>query len=399
MWQDVKNKFHLLESFAGHLLYRFPSKKLVVIGVTGTSGKTTTAHMIYEVLKAAGYKVSLLSTIKAVVGGQGYDTGFHVTTPGRHRLAEYLKKAVDNGDKYFVLEVSSHALDQNRAGFVDFDIGVLTTLAHEHLDYHKTFLNYTKSKFILLHKAKRVVIPTEAVPVEIQFDIGYEQVIKKAITFGISYGDVTQKGWKFSLQLPGEFNTKNALAAAAVGKLVGIDEKIIKSTLEKFDSIPGRWEEIQNTKGFQIVIDFAHKPDALEEVLKTARSQIKKNGRVIVMFGCAGARDVQKRPMMGKIADKLADIIVLTDEDPRFEDPMKIIREIGSGIKNNESREQEKTLFEIPNRQEAIEFVIKKLARGGDVVLLLGKGHEQSMNYRGKEMSWDEKKVVLHALE
>src|SRR5205809_3867083 len=163
MWQGCKNIYHLVTSFLANVYYGFPGQKLIVIGVTGTSGKTTTAHMIYEVLKSAGKKVALLSTIQAVIGGKAYDTGFHVTTPDPQRLPKYLKKAIDAGDEYAVIEVSSHALDQNRAAFVNFKIGVLTTLAHEHLDYHKTLENYAKAKFKLLQAAEIAVMPEERI--------------------------------------------------------------------------------------------------------------------------------------------------------------------------------------------------------------------------------------------
>lgn len=410
MWQNSKNIYHLFTAFFASVFYGFSARKLTVIGVTGTSGKTTTAYMIYEVLKAAGYKVSLISSIKAIIGGKDFDTGFHVTTPDPKTLQQYMQQAVKNGDTHFVLEISSHALDQNRAGFVHFSIGVLTTLAHEHLDYHKTFINYAKAKFKLLQKADTAVIPVRGIPDEIKNTGGFIDTLKKVKTFGISTGDENQKDWQLTLKMPGEFNLKNALSAAAVAHLLGIDKKIVKNALEKIVSLPGRFEEIKTGKDFRVVIDFAHKPDALESILQAVISQRKNKGRIIVMYGAASERDVLKRPMMGKISGELADITILTDEDPRYEDSMKILDEIGAGCEEAGARElqiprykiqdtNKHVYFKIPNRKDAIEFIITKLAKKDDIVVLCGKGHETSMSYSGIEKPWSEHKAVQEALE
>ncbi len=407
MWQQAKNIYHLLISFFVNLSQGFPGRKLIVIGVTGTSGKTTTSHMLYEVLRASGKQVALISSIKAVIGGKDIDTGFHVTTPGPDVLPKYLHQAVEAHDHYVVLEVSSHALDQNRAAFIPFHIGVLTTLAHEHLDYHKTFLNYAKAKFKLLHRAKTAVIPEKSIPLDIKKGVHYEK-LKKVVTFGLSQGQVTQSEWQLRLKVPGDYNLLNALAAAAVGELLHIPHDSIKKTLENFSAIPGRFEEIPNAFGFRVIIDFAHKPDALEEVLKTARKQVTTNGRIIVMYGCASQRDVLKRPIMGKISGELAEITVLTDEDPRLENSMKIINEIAQGCLEAHAKEisarahqpstKTHVFYKIPNRKEAIIFIITKLARKDDIILFCGKGHEQSMNYHGIETPWNEHLVVANAL-
>ncbi len=430
MWQSLKNTYHLAQSFLANVYYGFPAKKLTIIGVTGTSGKTTTALMIYSMLQAAGYKVSVLTTIKAIIAGKEYDTGFHVTTPDPHVLPKYLKQAVDNGDTHFVLEVSSHALDQNRAAFVPFKIGVLTTLAHEHLDYHKTFINYARAKFKLLFASECSVLPkglfNNAEIRDLLDDLTKKKKIK---TFGLNSGEETQKKWHFKLTMPGEYSLRNALAAATVGDYLGIDKKTITEALENFSAIPGRFEEIPNRRGLRIIIDFAHKPDALEAVLHVARSLVKEKEKVIVLYGCASERDVLKRPIMGKISGLLSDVTVLTDEDPRREDPMKIIDEIAQGCLESGAKEgvilsdseesngdlykvagdpssdgnrtqddKQHIFFKIPNREEAIDFAINTIARKGDIILLCGKGHEQSMNYNGVEKPWSEHKAVEKAL-
>lgn len=409
MWQTIKNIYHLFVALGANIYYGFPGRELTVIGITGTSGKTTTTHMVYEVLKTAGYKVSLLSTIKAVIGGKEYDTGFHVTTPDPQTLPKYLRQAVTAGDKYFVLEVSSHALDQHRAAFVPFKIGVLTTLAHEHLDYHKTMENYAKAKFKLLHQAKIAVLPTTEFADNIKKAVRFEKLGQKVKTFGLDKGDYTQKGWDIDLNMKGNFNLLNGLAASAVGDLLGIKKQTIKHALATFRTIPGRYEEVQVDTPYKIVIDFAHKPDALEGLLQSARKEVGKHGKVIVMYGCASERDVLKRPMMGAISGRLADVTVLTDEDPRFESPMKIINEIAAGCikagakalatpKTPSATTKDHHFYKIPDRQEAITFILTRIAKKGDIVLLCGKGHEQSMSYRGVEKPWSEHNAVLAAL-
>lgn len=411
-WQRIKNLYHLLRSFIANVYYGFPAQKLTVIGVTGTSGKTTTTLMIYEILKAAGYKVSVLSTVKGVIAGKEYDTGFHVTTPDPQTLPKYLKQAVENGDTHFVLEVSSHALDQNRAAFVPFEVGVLTTLAHEHLDYHLTMENYAKAKFKLLHAAKIAVVPELKLEPSLQKAVKFKKLRNKLITFDISSGNENQDKWKLDLLMPGNFNLLNGLAAAVASEQVGVDKETIKTALHNFTGIPGRFEEIPNKLGIKIVIDFAHKPDALEGVLHVAQSIVKKGNNIIVMFGCASERDTLKRPIMGRISGQMADVTVLTDEDPRREDPMKIINEIAAGcasagaeefqISNFKfpiANEKKHIFFKIPDRAEAINFIINNLAQKGDIVLLCGKGHEQSMNYNGVEKPWSEHEAVRRALK
>lgn len=417
MWQKVKNIYHLFVAFLANLWYGFPSKKLTVIGVTGTDGKTTTTNMIYEVLKSAGKKVSLVSTVQAIVGVESHGLGFHVTTPSSFALQRFMKRALLAGDEYFVLEVSSHGLDQNRVAFIDFAIGVLTSLSHDHLDYHKTFENYAKAKFKLLNMAVIDAILPYGLPENIT-NLLNVSARKKIIRFGLNSGDQTQKSWQFKLAIPGNYNILNALAAASVGVVLHIPKATIKTTLQGFRGVFGRFEEIETGKNFRVVIDFASTPNSLEQVLRTAREQVgnpispafrgAKEGRVIAVYGSASERDLLKRPMMGAVSGKFANITVLTDEDPRWENPMKIIDEIAKGcieagaveeVENKTPRAKGNTFYKIPNRQEAINFVIQKLAREGDIILLCGKGHEKSISYRGTETPWSEHEAVVRALQ
>lgn len=404
--QKVKNVLHFLQAAIANLWYVFPARGLTIIGVTGTSGKTTTAHMIYHLLKTSGKSTALISSVAAYIGDQLLDTGFHVTTPDPWVLPRYLKIASAKGIKYLVLEVSSHGLDQNRVAFIPFTIGVLTTLAHEHLDYHKHWQNYAKAKFKLINRARWAVLPTGLEE--------YAKLIsrpKKTRTFGYGKAQESPEKWHFKLRLLGEYNLLNALATAAVGEILGIKREVIRRALESFTGLPGRFEEVYHND-FRVIIDFAHKPDALEALLKAVRNKYRPK-RIIVLYGCASERDTLKRPMMGEISGRLADITVLTDEDPRREDPLKIINEIASGCLQAGAVEQfaggrrklvrqltdgKHYFFKIPNRQTAINFIVQKLAQKDDVILLCGKGHEKSMNYNGIERPWSEHAAIKKAL-
>lgn len=380
---------HLPSAVLANLKYGFPAKEMVVVGVTGTDGKTTTVNMIYQILKNADKSVSMLSTINAVIAGQSYDTGFHVTSPSPSQLHKYIKLAKEANSKYLVLEVTSHSIDQFRVWGLKFDIAVITNITHEHLDYHKTFENYLKVKSQLIKKSKIAVLNKD--------DQNYARLSQIAtgqvVSFGLSKdADFNPLNFNFKSKLPGEFNLLNGLAASAVAVNLGIEPKIIKSTLENLPILDGRMEKINNNLGVNIVVDFAHTPAALEQALKT----LKNKGKLIAVFGAASERDIQKRPLMGKIAADLADIIVLTDEDPRYEDSLKIIDEIASGALEM-GITVDVNLFKIPDRRKAIEFALSK-ARKGDTIVALGKGHEQSMNYKGIEQPWSDKQQILDIL-
>ncbi len=388
------------------IYYRFPGRQMVVIGVTGTSGKTTTAHLIFEILKNAGKKVSLVSTIEAVINQTSFDTGFHVTTPTSWQLQSFMRKAVDGKSEYFVLEVTSHSLDQKRVFGSSIDIGVITNITHEHLDYHKTIENYSLTKAKIFRGVKYSIINHD----DPNFSLLAKKAEGKIITFGFTTeADYSPEKLKLQPKLPGQFNLKNCLAAAAVASLLAIDQVIIKRSIAQFSAIIGRMEEIKAGRVFKIYIDFAHKPDALEQVLLTARGKTKN--KLIVVFGCAGLRDRLKRPIMGEIAAKLADYTILTAEDPRTEDVRVIIEEIAqgclkAGMMEADKRDKDlknlkkgkKYFWRIADRQEAINFAIRNLAEKEDVVLFCGKGHEKSMCYGKVEYPWDEKQAIYKAL-
>jgi len=404
MWQKLKNIYHFVSAFFANLYYRFPTRNLKVIGVTGTDGKTTVVHLIYEILKQAGKKVAMVSSVKAEVDGQEFETGLHVTTPNPWQLQKIVRRIVDRGGEYLVLEVTSHALDQHRVFGIPFEIGVLTNVTDEHLDYHQTYENYLATKLKLLKSAKVAVVNREDKSYKnFQFSIFNFQLKKGLVTYGITKGDVTSHNFKFSTPLQGKYNQSNCLAAIAATKQLGIDKKMIKKAVSRFEGVIGRFEFIDTNRDFQVMIDFAHTPNAFRQVLKTIRPMVK--GRLIHVFGCAGLRDKKKRPVMGEISAQDADIIILTEEDYRTENVNKIIKEISDGCLNKLKTQNSKLktttqnlkLFKITDRQRAITKAIS-LAKKGDLVLLTGKGHEKSLCRGKKEYPWSEHEAVKRAL-
>ncbi len=376
--QWVINYFwHLPKAILANILYGFPSLSLKVIGITGTDGKTTTTNMVYQLLRDAGKSVSMISTIDS--------PGFHVTSPDPFIIQKFAKDAKDKGDEYLVLEVTSHALDQFRFWGIKFDIGVITNITHEHLDYHQTFESYKNAKLKLLKNVKFAVLNN---------NISY--VRRNVITFGIRQGDVNQEKFKLKLKIPGDYNIENALATLAVSSVLGIDQGRAKKSIENFNNLSGRMEEVKNSKGIKIFIDFAHTPNGLKQSLKSLRSHLK-SGRLISLIGCEGFRDEQKRVMMGGISGKLGDYTIITSVDPRGQ-LETINKQIITGAKKAGAI-VDQNLFVIDDREKAIAFAINKLSKKGDVVGIFGKGHESSMNLDGKaEIPWSDLAIVQKIL-
>jgi len=388
--QKFINRFyHLPMAFLANLIYGFPTRKLIVIGVTGTDGKTTTTNMIYRILKAAGKKVSMVSTVNAYVGGKIYDTGFHVTSPDPFMVQKFAGSAVNHGDKYLILEVTSHGLDQVRFWGVKFKIGVITNITHEHLDYHKTFENYKNTKLSLLKNAGFAIINDN-----LRKDVA-GKTKADIITFGLSSGDFNQKEINLKLKIPGDYNIENALSAISVAFALGIDRKDAQNALENYKNVTGRMEEVSNNKGIKIIIDFAHTPNGLEQVLKTLKLQTE--GRLISLIGCEGYRDIGKRALMGEIAQRMSDIVIVTSVDPRGQQNV-INRQISEGAKREGAREGI-NFFIIEDREKAIDFAINTLAKKGDLVGIFGKGHEKSLNMDGEvELPWSDQETVKKIL-
>lgn len=387
MLRTLKNTYHLGKAILANSLNGFPSRGLTVIGVTGTDGKTTTSSLIYHILQESGQKVALISTVGAYIGDKQYNTGFHVTTPSSFTLQRYIKRAKKWGAKYLVLETTSHSLDQNRVWGIGYKIGVLTNISHEHLDYHKTYLEYTKAKLKLLKRAKTVVLNLD----DKSFDAVRKPLRGKEV---ITYSRLNPKAsfnlkrFPFTTKLLGDFNQSNSLAAISVAKKLGIADKTIKLALKSFQPPPGR-QEILYDKDFKVIVDFAHTPNSFLEILRDLHRM--KKGRLIHVFGSAGKRDITKRPLMGRASGKYSDVIILTAEDPRNEKVEDINRMIKRGIPKN------KKVLEFVDREEAIKEAIR-MAKKGDIIIITGKGHEESMNLGKGEVPWSDKEAVQRSL-
>lgn len=370
--------------------YKNPSFKLKVIGVTGTDGKTTTSTLIWWILKTARKRVGLVTSVSAKIGLKEYDTGFHVTSPDPIPLQSFLAKMKRARCEYAVLEVTSHGLDQERVAGVKFDVGVLTNITHEHLDYHKTYENYLSTKAKLFKNVRRAILNREdesfeRIKVLISNRVGILAYDLKTLD-----GTIREAVYEKFAQ---EYNRLNATAAILVAYEFGVMDKEIVAALKSFPGVPGRMEEVKNSKGFRIIVDFAHTPNALENVLVALRKELKTNARLIAVFGCAGERDVRKRSLMGEISTRLADTSVFTAEDPRSEKVGEIIKQMLSQTRKGSK------VYKIPERGEAISFAIQKLAKKGDIVVICGKGHEKSMAYDGVEYPWSDQVAVKVALK
>lgn len=372
--------------------FGYPSRNLKLIGITGTDGKTTVANLLYHILEKSGRKVSIISTIYGKIGKEVFDTGFHVTTPGPESMQKYFTQAVKDGSEYFIVEATSHGLDQYRLLGCTFEVGVLTNITHEHIDYHITFENYITAKAKLFHRSKVAVLNLD----DLSFNKIKKYVKGKIITYGFyKEADINLKNLLFKTSLPGEYNKYNILAAAACAKSLGIDEKIILQAINDFHSLSGRMEEVKNNRGIKAVVDFAHTPNGLEQALKTLRGQTK--GKLIALIGAEGQRDIEKRPLLGEIASRLADFVIITAVDPRGQ-LEKINKQIIEGAEKAGGK-LGKNLYIVDDRKEAIDFAINKLAEKGDIVGIFGKGHEKSINYSGKEEPWSDKEAVLKAFK
>lgn len=334
----------------------------------------------------------MISSIAAVVDGKAYDTGFHVTTPASFPLQRFLRKAKNKKSEYFVLEATSHAIDQNRITGIPVLVGVLTNITNEHLDYHKTYDNYLRTKTELLKKAKICVINSDDSSYTMLSEVKNKKPQENWVTYGLSESsDYNPKTFDIrKARLVGDFNKFNVLGAVAAAKSLGIKDEVIQKALSTFRMPIGRVDYVYQ-EDFSIMIDFAHTPNAFEKILSTVRPITK--GKIIHVFGSAGERDAQKRPFLGEISSQYCDILVLTAEDPRSEEVNKIIAEIEVGIKKEQAE-----VIRIPDRKEAIEAAVQ-MAQKDDLVLITGKAQEGSMTTDREELPWDEFAVVDEALK
>lgn len=356
-----------------------PQNRLKIIAVTGTNGKTTTAHVLNSILNASGRKSCFIGTLGAYIGDSVSETGF--TTPPPEILAPLLKKAADEGNEYAVMEVSSHAIAQKRVHGIAFKLGIFTNLSREHLDYHKTMREYADVKASLFGSCEASVINYEdeykSDMAWMSNEIYYYGTNTEFCDFLISDISQDEDGCSFRVSgelgcdvritLPGIYNIYNVTAAMSAAKLLGVDTEDIKASVQKEIVIPGRMERFI-CSGKTVYIDFAHTPDALEKALTALRKKVK--GKLICVFGCGGFRDAGKRPEMARISEKYADFTVVTSDNPRGENPFSIILDIASGFSEN----AEYTV--ICDRKTAILYALGRCGEN-DTILLAGKGHER----------------------
>jgi len=372
-FKNLKLKRRGITLLAGMHFYGNPSAKLKIVGVTGTNGKTTIATLLYNIATALGYKTGLIGTVENIIAGE--KRGATHTTPDSISLTKLLKEMVAKGCKYVFMEVSSHALDQNRVAGVSFVGGIFTNLTHDHLDYHKNFENYfgAKKKFFKMLSPEAFALSNT--------DDEYgkkmlEGIKAKKYTYGFkNNADFSEK---LKTKLIGDFNMYNALAAYAALVLLGMDSEKVKKVIKDVEPPAGRFQYFNLPNGVLVIVDYAHSPDALENVLKTAQGIKKEGTKLISIFGCGGDRDPIKREIMGKIGAELSDIAIFTSDNPRSEDPDKIIEQMKTGL----SAKDFKKVRTIANRREAILEGIK-LAQKGDIILCAGKGHEDYQEIKG----------------
>ena len=424
----VSKSYHFSLAFLSALFYGFPSRKMTVIGVTGTKGKTTTCNLIADILAGAGHKIGLATTVNFRIGDKAWVNDTKQTMLGRFALQRILKQMADAGCRYAVIETSSEGILQYRHRFIDYNVVVFTNLSPEHIERHGGFENYRAAKvklFELVAKRNGSIgiynLDDESVgyflksPIQnkygfgnlskFNFDREWEARFVGGKRFPISNimltGELSKLNFdreSYEINLLGEFNVQNAVAAICTALAVGIPVEAIRKALKSASAPPGRMEEVPNQKGFRIFIDYSYEPKGLEEALKAV--QLFKPKRILVLIGSAGGgRDRWRRPVMGEVADKYADIVIVTTDDPYDEDPDAIIDDIMPGLLKNKARVLGKNVFRIADRRRAIEKTIG-LARNGDVILFAGKGGETLMGVaKGKKIPWNEREIVEETLK
>lgn len=383
--------------------YGHPSREMIMIGITGTNGKTTSTYMIKSIAEKAGYKVGLVGTIKNMIGDRELHT--ERTTPESIELQKLLREMKDAGCDMVVMEVSSHSLYLDRTYMIDFNVGIFSNLTQDHLDFHETFENYIAAKALLFAQSEISVINAD--------DKSADAMIKaakgKVITYGCkekcdvcaenisvdhiktTYKTVLNgKEEEIFVSIPGMFTVYNSLCAAVGSSAAGIDNEKIVSGLKELKGVDGRFQALPTGGEYTLILDYAHTPDSLLNVLKTIK-EIAKN-RIITVFGCGGNRDRGKRPLMAKIAAEYSDLTVVTSDNPRFEEPADIIKDIVAGLSEKDN------YVTIENRRDAIKYAMET-AQEGDIILLAGKGHETYQEIKGVKHDFDEKVVVAQIAE
>ncbi len=405
---------HLVEAMIMTARYGYPARKLRIIGVTGTNGKTTTSFMIHRMLHEAGIKVGLLTTVAYGIGADIVPTKEHITTAQSGVLQRRLRDYARAGVEWVVVETSSHSLAQHRIWGIPYEVGVLTNITVDHLDYHGTFERYVEAKRQLFKITNRHGLKFGVVNADNPSAEKFISTVDNHTTYGLRAGDLRAKSvvlssdgsrykatvgddmYKMLVRIPGEFNVYNSLAAVAVGRKLGLTVSQIEKGIAALEGVEGRMNTIDEGQNFKVIIDFASTPDAFTNFFESIRPLTK--GTLITVFGSAGRRDESKRPLQGSIAAQYADIVILTEEDDRDVDGMKILEEIAAGARKA-GKKDGVDLFLIPRREEAIGFAMTYAKNGNDVVTLLGKGHEKTIERADGEYEWNEAQVAREALQ
>jgi len=381
--------YHFFLAFLAAFFYQFPSQKLTVIGITGTNGKSTVVDLATRIFEEAGYRVASLSSIKFKIKEKERPNTLRMTMPGRFIIQKFLREAVSSGCQYAVLEVTSEGIKQYRHKFINFSVAVFTNLSPEHIEAHGSFEKYREAKAELFKATK------EAHIINIE-DKNAEYFLKfpanKKYTYGLNKGDINNKDIQFKLRLIGDFNVYNALAATCLGLSQGISLEFCKKVLERVEGIPGRMEEVIS-EPFKVFVDYAFTPNALEKVYQTLKATNNKQQatRMICVLGATGGgRDKWKRPVLGELARKYCDEVIVTNEDPYDEEPIKIINQVARGTSNKAKK--------ILDRREAINEALK-IAKKEDIIIITGKGCEPCIIEKGKRIPWDDRRIVKEEFE
>lgn len=414
LFRKVEPFGHLLEAIGTNIVYGFPSRDMHVIGVTGTNGKTTTSFLIHKMLTEAGIKTGLMTTVAYGVGDSIVPQVEHMTTVSapliQKRLREFKKQDVE----WVVLETTSHALAQHRVWGIPYEIAVLTNITHEHLDYHGTFANYVRAKRRLFEITNRNGRQFGTVNADDPSAEEFMSKITRSVSYGIKNGQlratdvsleadgshftaaIDGESYAIHCNIPGEFNVYNSLAAVAVGRELGLTKAQIENGISALSGVEGRMTVVNEGQPFTVIVDFAHTPDSFERLLSDLRSSTK--GKLITLFGSAGRRDESKRAIQGEIAGKYSDVVILTEEDDRDVDGAEILHQIAGGALKA-GKKKDKNLFLIANREEAIGFALTQAATVQDTVILLGKGHEKTIERADGIYPWNEIEVTKTALQ
>jgi UDP-N-acetylmuramoyl-L-alanyl-D-glutamate--2,6-diaminopimelate ligase len=407
LFKKIEPYGHLAEAILLNIVNGFPARGIKIIGVTGTNGKTTTCFLIHRMLDEAGYNVGLMTTVAYGVGANIQPQIEHMTTVSVPVLHKRIKQMKREGAEWLVLETTSHALAQRRVWGVPYSIAVMTNITHEHLDYHGSFANYREAKRLMFKMANQSHKGLRAGVINADDESAnlFAKAIAKPLLYGIEHGElratdvkntpqgvsyqaeIGSRNYNIVCQIPGNFNVYNSLAAVGVGHILGLEKEQIEKGIAAVDSVEGRMARINEGQPFEVIVDFAHTPDSFEKLFKDLRPSV--GGKMIALFGSAGRRDEAKRPIQGELAGKYCDEVIITEEDDRDIDGQEIMEQIAAGAEKA-GKIRDNNLFLIHDRPAAIKFAIGRAKAKDDVVLLLGKGHEKSIERAHGEDPWNE---------